>query len=185
MADEPKKQDEGSGDGGGDGGNEPEFKAPATQAEFDRMVSARIARERGKFADYEELKSKAGQFDQLEEKNKTELERATTKATAAEQRASSAEAAALRLEVALDKAPDGMPIAQVRKLAKRVTGSTREEMEADAEDLFADFTPSGDGGNGGGAPPSRKPTERLKGGTEPEAEPEPDTKKVLDSIPRL
>lgn len=59
------------GENGGAGGGEPkEFKAPASQEEFDRIVSDRARRaeqkareeERAKFADYEDLKSDAEKF---------------------------------------------------------------------------------------------------------------------------
>lgn len=162
----------------------PTFKAPADQAEFDRMVQDRIRREREKFADHDELRRKAEEFDRLEESKKSELERATGKVSAAEARATKAEQDALRIAVALEKAPDGMPASQISKLAKRLTGATRAELEADAEELFADFAPStGDEGGGG---QRRRPQERLKpGGESTEPDPPEDRKATLDKIPRL
>ena len=47
---------------------------------MDKIVSERIARERGKFADYNDLKAKAAKFDEIEAQNATELEKATKKA---------------------------------------------------------------------------------------------------------
>ena len=47
-----------------------------TQAEVDAIVGDRLKRERGKWADYDELKSKAAKFDEMEEANKTELQKA-------------------------------------------------------------------------------------------------------------
>lgn len=47
-----------------------------TQADIDRIVTERVSRERGKFADYDDLKSKASQFDELAEKSRTEGEKA-------------------------------------------------------------------------------------------------------------
>ena len=107
-----------------------------------------------------EAQELAGRLKAHEDANKTELERAQEAASSAESRATAAEQAALRLEVALEKAPEGMPIAQVRKLAKRLSGATQEELEADAEELFADFTP--DPGQDSGA--GRRPKERLRTG---------------------
>ena len=46
-----------------------------TQAELDRIVQDRLARERGKFGDYDDLKAKAAKLDELEAANQTELER--------------------------------------------------------------------------------------------------------------
>lgn len=47
-----------------------------TQADIDRIVADRLARERGKYADYDDLKSKAAEFDKLAEQQKTEAEKA-------------------------------------------------------------------------------------------------------------
>ena len=53
-----------------------------TQAELDAIVGDRLKRERSKFADYEELKEKAGRLDAIEEANKSELQRATERVEA-------------------------------------------------------------------------------------------------------
>lgn len=60
------------------------FKPVTSQEQFDRMVQERIARERQKFADYEELKAKAAKLDELEQQNATELERAQKAAAEAQ-----------------------------------------------------------------------------------------------------
>lgn len=59
-----------------------------TQAEVDAIVEARLARERKKFADYDDLKSKAGKLDEIEAANLSELEKERKRATAAEEKAS-------------------------------------------------------------------------------------------------
>lgn len=51
------------------------FTPPASQEEFDKMVGARLARERQRFADYDELKAKAAKLDEAEQASKTELQR--------------------------------------------------------------------------------------------------------------
>lgn len=55
-------------------------QAPATKAYTDEQLNAiienRLSRERTKYADYSDLKKKAGQFDELVERSKTEQERA-------------------------------------------------------------------------------------------------------------
>lgn len=48
-----------------------------TQAEMNAIIGDRLERERGKYADYEELKRKAEQFDAAQEAGKTELQKAT------------------------------------------------------------------------------------------------------------
>lgn len=75
----------------------------------------------------------------IEDANKSELEKLTDQLRNAESTATGHAAAALRLDVALEKAPDGMSPAKIRSLAKRLSGSTREELESDAAELFAEF----------------------------------------------
>ena len=62
-----------------------------SQEDVDRVVATRLARERAKFADYTELQQKAEKLDQLEEQQKTELERAQSAAEEAEAKAAAAE----------------------------------------------------------------------------------------------
>lgn len=111
------------------------FTPPATQAELNKVIADRIARERAKYADYSDLKDKAAKFDELDQASKTEQERLTERLAAAEARAAEIESRALRLEVA---AENNLTPAQ----AKRLVGNSREELEADAKELLATFTPS-------------------------------------------
>lgn len=99
----------------------PEPDQTFTQADVDRIVRERVKRERDKFADYEDLKARAGSASTLEERV-AEIER----------QARDSEARALRAEVANAK---GLTPSQ----AKRLVGSTREELEADADELIADI----------------------------------------------
>lgn len=46
-----------------------------TQAEVDRIVADRVARERKKFADYDAFKKKAGEYDKLQDGQKTEAQK--------------------------------------------------------------------------------------------------------------
>jgi hypothetical protein len=112
-----------------------EFKAPASQEEFDRMVGPRLERERAKFADYDDIKTKAAEFDKAQDAAKTELQKAAERAEKAESERDTLRTASLRAEVALAK---GLTASQ----AKRLVGSTKEELEADADELLADLGPS-------------------------------------------
>lgn len=107
-----------------------------------RALAAERQARREAEARLKELEPLAAKAKALEDANKTELERLTDQLRAAETAGAGHAAAALRLEVALDKAPEGMSPAKIRSLAKRLTGSTREELEADAEELFAEFAPA-------------------------------------------
>lgn len=148
-----------------------------TQADVDKIVADRIARERAKFSDYDDLKAKASRFDELDAASKTEAEKAAQRAADAETKAAAAEARALRLEVAADK---GLSPAQ----AKRLTGSTKEELEADADELLDTFKPSTSDEEK--PTPGGPPKETLRTGAAP-TEPEPtkeDLRKAIDAIPR-
>lgn len=75
------------------------------------------------------------------------------------------ESAALRYEVALDL---GLP----KEIAVRLQGKDRDEMVADAEKLLELLAPAK-------RPATRKPAESLRGGGEPDREPEEtDLKKI-------
>lgn len=85
----------------------PTYKAPESQAELDRIIGERLAREREKFADYADLKTKATEYDKALEAAKTEQEKAVEAAksegrtealTAANARLVAAEARALASE---------------------------------------------------------------------------------------
>lgn len=72
----------------------------------------------------------ARRLDELENAQKSEQQRLTERAESAEKAAQEANSRLLRAEVAMEK---GLPAT----LAARLTGSTKEELEADAEQLLA------------------------------------------------
>ncbi len=109
-----------------------EFKAPTSQEEFDRMVGARLERERSKFADYEDVKAKAEKFDKAIEADKSELQKERERAEKAESALTPAQQQVARLEVAIEK---GLTVTQ----AKRLVGTTKDEFTADAEELLSDL----------------------------------------------
>lgn len=108
-----------------------EFKAPASQEELDRIITARLDRERKKFepklANYDELAAKAARLAEIEEANQSAEEKAAKRLADAEERAAKAELKALRADVATAK---GVP-------ANLLTGSTQEELEESADALIA------------------------------------------------
>jgi len=92
----------------------------------------------------------AARLKEFEDRDKTEAEKAAGRLTAAEQRAAEAESRALRLDVAFEK---GLTPAQ----AKRLVGTSREDLEADADEILRDFPvkparPSGDIAQGARTP---------------------------------
>jgi hypothetical protein len=80
---------EDGGDGGG-GGNEPtggdgggqQYTPPATQDDLNRIIESRLAREREKFKDYDDLKAAKGKYDEHLESQKTEQQKAVDAARA-------------------------------------------------------------------------------------------------------
>lgn len=106
---------------------------------------------------------------EIEDRDKSESEKLAERIAAAERRAQDAEAKALRYEVAIEKGVK----------ARWLSGATREELEAAAEEYLADHPPA----NGAGPAPT-KPVEDLRGGGEPAEGPEPDIRKIVESIPR-
>lgn len=131
-----------------------------TQADLDRIVGERLAREQAKYADYDDLKTAAGKLAELEAANQTEAqriaaERDTYKTTAEDQKTAAEKTAAenLRLRVAMSKK---LPA----ELVDRLKGATKEELEADADSLLKLVqAPSGgwDGGPRGDGAPSALP----------------------------
>lgn len=133
----------------------------ALQAERDR---AKAAEERAKAA---EAKIAEAERAKLGETERLALERDEHK-TGREK----AESKLLRYEVAMEK---GLTAAQ----AKRLSGGTREELEADADELIEMF------GGKAAPPPPGKPRENLRGGGDPTDEPEEtDPAKLAALIPR-
>ena len=121
-----------------------------TQDDVNRIVAKRVA----KYADYDELKQKAAKFDEQVEAGKSELQKATEKATSLQAELDALKQAeairTMREEVASAK---GVP-------AKLLTGKTAEECEAQAADLLAWAQKSNSGYPkvpDGGDPTSTKP----------------------------
>jgi hypothetical protein len=104
------------------------FDPITSQEEFDKRVSARIARERAKFADYNDLRTKAEQFDEIQQAAKSETEKALERVASLEKELETERFNSLRSQVASKK---GVP-------AHRISGSTVEELEASADDYLAE-----------------------------------------------
>lgn len=113
------------GDDGGDGGGADDKPAgggredkPPTKDDVDKLQAA-LKKERANSREADKLRSKLKEF---EDRDKDDA----TKRAEAEQSAKTAETKALRLEVALEK---GLS----KSDANRLQGSTRDELEADAD----------------------------------------------------
>lgn len=108
-----------------------------TQSEVDRIVTERVAREKQKFADYDDLKTKAQRLQEIEDANKSKEQKAqeridelTNQLKAATEQVSTLSLENLRSNVAATK---GVP-------AGRLRGTTKEEIEADADAYLAEVS---------------------------------------------
>lgn len=118
----------------------------------------------------------AAKLKEIEDAGKTETQKAADKAAELERRAADAETRALRYEVAAEK---GLTIS----MAKRLVGTTKEEIEADADELLAEL---GKSGGSDADDKSARPREKLRPGAVPGAEPEEtDPAKLAAKVPRL
>lgn len=124
----------------------------------------------------------ATKWAESQEAGKTEVERATARAAAAERERDDAIARANRATVAAAK---GLSMT----VANRLVGATIEELEADADTLLAELgvARADDAGDGNNRPPSGRPQPRLipGGGRDPEQDvEETDPRKLASRIPR-
>ena len=106
-----------------------------TQAELDKVVADRLARERQKYEGFSELKEKAAKFDELEAASKTELQKATERAEKLEKELNTLKKAeevrAIRAKVAKE---EGIP-------ENLLTGETEEACVEQAKAINAYANP--------------------------------------------
>lgn len=120
-----------------------------------------------------EMREMAEKVKKYEDSQKSESQRLSDDAASYKEKWTAAEQKLIRLEVASEKGLSP-------KQAARLTGTTKEELEEDADELLEIFKPSAkEKANNG------KPKERLRGGGDPEEEPEEShPQKLAALIPR-
>lgn len=101
------------------------FTPPESQEDLDRIIEARIARERAKYAGYEDLKAKAEKFDELEDAKKTDEQRSAERIARLESELAAQQLAGARTRIAAERGLDPDLLA----------GSTEDELAAHAEKL--------------------------------------------------
>jgi hypothetical protein len=104
----------------------------------------------------------AKRLAEIEEAQKTDAQKAADKMADSERRAQEAEVRALRYEVGIER---GI----IPKLLRYLTGATREEIEASADQIAADFGAD----TASDAAKSTRPKEALRPGATPGATPDP------------
>ena len=108
-----------------------------TQAELDAIVQDRVKRERSKYEGFEDFKAKAQKFDEQEEANKTELQKAQERAE--------------ELEAKLKKKEHEETIRQMKKQvaeefkvpADLLTGETEDDCRTQAQAIMSFATSQG------------------------------------------
>lgn len=119
-----------------------EFTPITTQEEFDAAIKARLAREKEKFGDYDQLKSRVEELEKEKaglqsalESSKQSADEYDKKIAEFESRVAGYETADLRTRIALQ---NGLPY----DLADRLQGTDEESLRADAERLAGFLKPS-------------------------------------------
>lgn len=127
------------------------FKIFETEEDYNKAFQDRIERERrtieGKYADYEDLKKKAGQYDDLVAKDfeglaaqyKKDLDETREKYKDYDATLSDVTARATKAEASLAKIKVATAYKLPLELAERISGGTDEEMKKDAETLAKYF----------------------------------------------
>jgi sulfur transfer protein SufE len=140
-----------------------------------RKANSEAAKLRERLKQLEPLARKA---QELEDASKTEVERLTGDRDTLKTRAESAEVGLAKYNAALEAAPDGATKKLIAAVAKRVTGSSPEELAADAAELYELL-------GSHKSPPASRPKEALRGGADPDEAPEEtDPRKLADLIRR-
>lgn len=105
-------------------GNEPQGERTFTQEEMNAIIADRLNRERSKYADYDEMKKKAEQFDANQEANKTELQKETDRANA--------------LQAKLDAMNKATELRDIREKVSKSTGVPTDLLSGDTEEACSD-----------------------------------------------
>lgn len=102
-----------------------EFKPINTQEEFDAAIKDRLERERGKYADYESLKTQVGTLT-------TERDTAVQQLSDANAKIKTYETNSVKMRIAQEK---GLPA----EMALRLAGETEEDIAKDADSMVQIF----------------------------------------------
>lgn len=122
-----------TGTGAEEHGGHEEFSAITTQEDLDKIIGKRLAREREKYAGFEDLKAKAEKYDAIEEGQKTELQKLQERIEKAEkENAAFKQREQVSTWAAEVSKETGVP-------ANLLRGSTKDELESHAA-MLKEFT---------------------------------------------
>jgi hypothetical protein len=147
----------------------PQYTPPASQADLDRIVEQRLARERQKYADYDTIKQRAEAYDALELDLSSETEKAVKAAQDEARKAALAEANPRAVRAEFKAEAKGVltkeqldALLDDLDLSKYLTAGGDVDEEKIAKKIQA-FAPTGNG----------KPPRPLGQGTRPPSESKP------------
>lgn len=109
-----------------------------TQADVDRIVGQRLAREREQYADYDQLKESAAELAKIRDGEKTELQRFQDELAAEREARVSAESAAASMKRTQYGLSKGLPM----ELAEMLTAADDEGLDAQIEKLLPHIKPA-------------------------------------------
>jgi len=148
----------------------------ALEAMKEQRKAVRAERDKAK-AEAEDLRRKLAKYESA---NKSELQRLIDERDTLKEQLGQVSSAAKRRDIAEEFAPEHALPKHIRLVSKYLSGKTDEELEASAEELYAQFAPAPEPVKA--RTPSR-PKERLRGGGDPEEEPEEtDPRRLADLI---
>lgn len=119
----------------------------------------------------------AKRLKEIEDKDKSEVEKLREQVEQQNKALADAETKSLRLEIGTAK---GLTPAQ----ARRLVGSTKEELEADADELLQAFSGKSADNDEGKPDPVNRPKPSLQGGSDPTTHADPDVREIVSKIPR-
>ncbi|MCW2785239.1 MAG: hypothetical protein JWP74_1756 [Marmoricola sp.] len=150
-------------EGGTNSGETPaaeEFKAITSQDDLNKVINERLTRERAKFADYKDLKTKAGEFDKLQQANQTEAEKAQARIAELESEMNAVKGESTRLRIAGEHG-----ITDADDIRLFLTGTDEETLTEQAKRLAertADRKKNGNHVPREGSSPASKESEGLE-----------------------
>ena len=106
-----------------------------TQSELNAILGDRLAQERKKYADYEELKGKAEKYDAAEEASKSELQKEQEKNASLQKQLEAFQRADTERQLKEKVSQEtGVPVSVLR-------GATEEDLRAQAEEILKIYKP--------------------------------------------
>lgn len=127
-----------------------------TQADVDRIIGERIARAKESYADYDDLKAAASRLKEIEDAGKSEQQKLNDQLADLQKQLAQRDKDVSELETAKLRAE----VAATRKVPPhRLSGTTKEELEADADRYLSELAESAVA-----VRPTRKPPTGLKSG---------------------